>query len=252
MKRIILATIATAFVFFMGTSATLAQDGPPQFRPVEMWACSFRDGKDQEDMNDAYEYFAEEPGPAKYAAFQLNPFMVGNRTENFDFIYVGVWESGSEMGSHMTTYVGADSDANEAWDDTVDCTSLMFASTRIQGPSQNDNGDFVLTISDCNVEHNNSSDQAVGAISRFNDYRVANGVDIGTIVWFPVYGGGNAEFDFKLVNVFTGTQHLGDSFSWYADSQAFNVEGPMMRGVVDCDEARLYTGTTIMNNLQQN
>jgi hypothetical protein len=104
-------------------------------------------------------------------------------------------------------------------------------------------------VSDCNVSHGNSNGQAIGAISRFNEYRVDNGMEIGTIAWFPVYGGGEAEFDFKLLNVYTGPQHLGDGFSWYVDHQAYNVEGPMMEGVVDCDEARMYLGRTLMDSM---
>jgi hypothetical protein len=169
--------------------------------------------------------------------------------EQFDFIFIGVWESGSAMGADMATYLGQQNDASEAWDDAADCGSLMFASARIQVPEPNEDGTFLLTISDCNLGKGSSNGQAAGAIGRFNAYRVANGMEVGTFLWYPVAGGGDAEFDFKLVNAFAGPQHWGDYFSWYVDHEAYNVQGQIMDGIVSCDESRIYTGRTIMNNM---
>lgn len=248
MKRLFLAASIAAFTMSIGIPTSYGQEGGPQFRPLEMWACTFKDRKDQDDMDEAYAMFAD--GDAPYAAFQLNPYFVGDRREDFDFIFIGVWESGSAMGADMATYLGnADDEAGQAWDETVDCASLMFASTRIQAPQPGEDGTFVLAISDCNVGKGHSNGQAAGAIGRFNAYRVANGMEVGTILWYPVAGGGGAEFDFKLVSAFTGPQHWGDYFSWYVDHEAYNVQGQIMDGIVSCDESRIYTGRTIMNNM---
>ncbi len=110
----------------------------------------------------------------------------------------------------------------------------------------------MLTVSDCKVEHGNTAAQAVGAVSRYNDYRVANGVTIGTFVWFPLFGGGDAEFDFKLAQAYSGPRALGDSLQWTIDNAAYNVRNSISQGVVSCDEARVYNGMTIMNNISAN
>lgn len=246
MKRLLLAALSAAFALSMGIPTTYAQDGPA-FRPVELWACSFRDGKDQEDMNDAYAYFTD--GDAPYAGFQLNPYFAGNLTDNFDFIYLGVWESGSAMGADLASYLATGEEAAEAWNDTVDCSSAMYASTRIQAPQQTEDGNFMLAVSDCKVGKGISNGQAASAIGRFNAYRVANGMELGTILWYPVAGGGDADFDFKLLTTFTGAQQWGDYFSWYVDNEAYTVNDQIMEGIVSCDESRIYNGVTIMNNM---
>ena len=246
MKKVIIGT--AAFLLTIGMMPSQAQDGPPQFRPLEMWVCNFLDGRDQDDMDDVYEEIVEAEGDNAYAAFHLNPFIAGNLGQNMDFIYLGVWADGSVMGSDMSSYLGND---ETGWNETVDCQGLMFASNQIQAPAPpgDDGGPFVVLVSDCEIGHGQSGAQAVGAISRFNDYRVANGQDIGTIVWFPFLGGGEAEFDFKLVNAFPSAQQLGDYFKWSVDNAAYNVSNQMTEGIVDCDEARMYTGRTIMNNI---
>ncbi len=251
MKKITLAAIAAACTFLMGVNATFAQDGPPQFRPVEMWVCNFNDGKDQDDMDDVYEDFVEASGDTAYAGFQINPLFVSGE-QDFDFIYLGAWADGNAMGATLSG--SAYYDVDEAWDETASCpASLMYASTWIQTmEGGNDPGDFMMTVSDCNIAKGHSAGQAMGALSRYNDYRVANGATVGTIAWFPAYGHGGADFDFKLVNVFNDAQEFGDAFQWFTDNQAYLVLQDMMSGVLACDEARVYNGRTIMNNLQQN
>jgi len=245
MKKVIAGTIG--FLLTVCLVPAQAQDGPPQFRPLEVWTCGFKDGKDQDDMDDVYEDIVEASGDTAYSAFQLSPYFAGAFAENFDFVYLGAWADGSVMGSDMASYLGT---PDESWDETVDCQGFLYASNWIQPVQPPDNaGTAVVTVSDCDVDHGSTAAQAVGAISRYNDYRVANGMTVGTLVWFPVYGGGDADFDFKLVSVYSNAQHMGDAFKWSIDNAAYNVSNSMRAGIVSCDEARLYTARTIMNNI---
>lgn len=248
MRRLFISAVATVCLLSIGMTPTMAQDGPPQFRPLEMWACALNDGKDQDDMDDVYEDIVAAAGDTEYSAFQINPYITGSLGQNIDFIYLGAWANGNVMGADMASYIGNDDDG---WDDTVTCQALMFASNWIQMPANppNEDGTFMMSISDCNVDHGNTAAQAVGAINRFNDYRVANGLTVGTLVWFPLYGGGDAEFDFKVVSVFGGAQEMGDSFQWNVDNASYNMRNSLSEGVFGCDEGRLYTGRTIMNNI---
>jgi len=254
MKRLLLAASTAACTLLMGTSVTFAQDGPPQFRPIEMWTCSYAGRNDRDDLDSVYEGIVESAGDEAYAAWHLDPYFAGSRANDFDFFYLGAWEDGTTMGRDLTNYLANATDVGEAWDEALDCVAHMFASNRIQANPATDDGtgNFILTVSDCNVAHDSNPAQAIGALQRFNAYRVANGSTVGTFAWFPVYGDGEAEFDFKLAQAYADFQALGDAFQWSVDNQAYNVSDAMTQGVVDCDEARVYTGTTIMNNLSQN
>ena len=251
MRRLLTAAVTAACTLCMGISASFAQDGPPQFRPVEMWACSFNNGKDQGDMDKVYEDIVVESGDSAYAAFQLNAYFRSN--QEFDFLYLGAWADGSTMGAGIGTDMTGDTDAGEGWEETVTCpASLMFASTWINRPDNTGGGndDFIMTVADCHVAHGVSNAQAAGALRRYNEYAVANGSDVGTLLWYPAYGHGEAEFDFKLTNVYSDAQHFGDSFSWFTDNQAYNVRSDLLTGIVSCDSARVYSARTIMNNMQ--
>jgi hypothetical protein len=251
MKRLLLAAATAACTFFMGTGLSSAQDGPPQFAPVELWACDYRDGKDQGDLQAVLEDLVRLSDDTPTATRMLSPYLRGPQ-QAMDFIYIATWPDGSTMGRDVANYLENGSDADAAWEDTVDCSaSLLYARLMINQPSAepDDDDNFILTVSDCKVAHGRSTGQAIGAIQRYNEYRVTNGSDITTLLWFPVYGGGGAEFDFKQVHVYNDYQHLGDSFQWVVDNQAYQVDQDMTDGLVSCDEARVYIGNNISTTL---
>jgi hypothetical protein len=252
MKRSIRTALLAACTLLIGSPAIQAQDDGPAFQPLEMWACNFRDRKDQDDMDSVYEQLVDATGDAAYASWQLNPYFAGARVRDFDFLYLGAWSDGSAMGADLESYMADATEIGEAWDETVECGAMMFASNTIQDVPASDgegSGTFMLTVSDCKIAHGRTAAQAIGAISRYNDYRVANGSVVPTFAWFPVYGDGSAEFDFKLAQAYSGPQAMGDQFSWIVDNQSYNVENALTQGLVDCDEARAYVGRTIMDNL---
>ena len=250
MNKTILTAALAAWAALLAGPKAMAQDDGPMFVPLEMWACKFKDRKDQDDMDQVYRALANGPGNEGYSAWHISPYMVGDRVEQFDFLYLGAWNDGSTMGSGLTSYMQGGQDIDEAWNATVDCMASMYASNTIQSvPDGDSDGNFMLTVSDCKVADGSSGGQAIGALNRFNAYRVANGSTVPTFAWFPVYGGGGAEFDFKLVHAYSDAQNLGDEFSWYVDHQAYNTYNQITQGVVDCDEARLYNGRTLISGM---
>ena len=253
MRRLILAAVTALFTLCAGASVVFAQDGgPPSFRPVEMWVCNYKEDKDADDFGDAMEKLAESEGEQNYAAWTLSPFFV-NPNQDFDVLFLGAWGSGTAMGEAYAHYFAAGSDAQEAWNEAVDCpASIMYASYEIQPVPESTDGDgtFVLSVADCKVGHGVTNGQAMGALERFNDYAVANGSTVATFAWFPVWGAGESEFSFKLAQAFAGVEHLGNTFQWFVDTAAYNVNDDMTAGIVDCDAPRIYLGDTVMDNIQ--
>ena len=251
MKRILLAVSTAALTLSMSVSTAYGQDGVPQFRPVEMWACTFNDRKDQDDMDKVYEMYAGD-SDAAYSAWQLNPYFVGTLIQQFDFLYLGAWANNAAMGADLAGDFAGPGDVEEAWNEVATCGGLMFANLEIQGLPEGGGGGespFFMTVQDCKVGHGVGNGAAIGAISRFNDYRVANGLSIPTFAWFQTAGDGNSEFDFKLAHAYSDATAWGDAGQWFMENQAYLVRGQMTDGIVDCDEARVYTGRTLMDNM---
>ena len=221
MRKLLLSTAAAILVPFVGAGVATAQDegGPPNFVPVELYACSYNDGKDQDDFDGALEKMTDwmEDNPAEpYAAFRMCPVFAGN--PEFDFIYFGAWPNGSTMGRDNAAYFASADDALEAWNDAVDCASVLFASLNLKAPADDGDDDFMLSVSDCNVADGRSNGDAFDAIRAWGAYKEANGApDGGLWAWIPINGDGEEDFDFKLLTSHAGPVGFGDFWQWIVE-----------------------------------
>lgn len=250
MKTFIRTAIAAMLTLTAGMSGALAQENRPGWYPLEMWACSFKDRKDQDDIDAVYKMISKESS-APYGAWQMNPYMVGNRTENFDFIYIGAWSNGNVMGADIANLFSGQYASSAAWDQVVDCMASMYTGINIKPNPDEEDDHYFISVSDCNAEDGVSNGQAVNGIRRYGDYLEENGQSVGMHVWFPVHGGGDADFDFKLLYVYGGPEAWGDAWQWRVNNRANQARRDYMDGVVSCDESRLYSTRTLMNTMDQ-
>lgn len=222
-----------------------------------MRVCIYNDDKDSDDLDDAMGEMVEwmqGNDSAPYAAWTLNKFFTAADRE-FDFLCLGAWPNGSTMGKDISHYLSSAGDAIVAYGDVADCpTSFLFASLNVKEPPETDGqGDgFVVTMSDCRVAEGRKTADAIVAIREYGAYRDANGSPGGTYLWFPAYGGGAAEFDFKMVNTHASLEAFGDNYQWIVENAAYLKQGELLDGLVNCDVARAYAGDTVVNTIAGN
>lgn len=252
MKKLLVGATVAILVPIVGLGIATAQEeeGPPNFVPVELNACSYKDGKDQDDHDRALNLMTEwmeENDSEPYAAFRLFPAYAGD--PEFDFVYFGVWPDGATMGRDLRDYAASAEDAIEAWTDAVDCNSVMFASLQLRAPEGGGDGDndFMVSVSDCNVADGRSNSDAIDAIEEWGAHRDANGSPGGIWVWYPVHGDGDAEFDFKMLASHDDVVAFGNWWKFMVDTASYNVQNELYENLLECDVARLYNGETIIN-----
>ena len=93
---------------------------------------------------------------------------------------------------------------------------------------------------------------AIGALTEYGEYRNATGSPGGMWVWFPSYGNCDEDYDFKLANSYASVEAFGSNFQWNRDNQAYLKRSELFNGLLDCNVARSYTGTTLVNTLPTN
>jgi hypothetical protein len=253
MRKILVSFFAAVVVAITGINISFAQDGaPPNFTPVEMQACSFKDRKDSGDFDDAMTKMVkwmDDNNSEPYASWVLEKMYTGPDRE-FDFLYVGAWPNGSTMGKDITEYRATASAEIEAFADVADCpASLLYASMTIKDPPEGDlaRDGVVITMSDCKVADGRKVIDAVAAMRAYGDYRTENGSPGGTWLWFQVYGGADGDINFKLINSHTNVQALGNAFQWGVENAAYRKSGALMEGLVDCDVPRAYDADSVVN-----
>ncbi len=168
MRKILLTIVASLLLTLSGVGLSSAQDGSdvPNLVPIEVSVCSYNDRKDSDDYDKAagmMKKWMEDNDSEPYASFQLNPLYAGN--QEFDFVTIGVWTSGTSMGKDLAQWMSTAGDEIAALEDAVDCSgATMFTSLNVMQPPGDAPDSFVLTVRDCSVADGRSVRDALGAM----------------------------------------------------------------------------------------
>ncbi|MBT8071565.1 MAG: hypothetical protein KJO80_14120 [Gammaproteobacteria bacterium] len=66
------------------------------------------------------------------------------------------------------------------------------------------------------------------------------GSDAAIFHWFPVYGGGKEDFDYKWLEAHASMTEIGADFERYGNGGGWRVRGALMSHLVSCDSRRAY------------
>ncbi len=216
-----------------------------EFVPVETFTCNYVDGKGPEDLDEATAFWnkwADKNGLDNYYAITVTPIYHG--AETFDVGWLGVWPSGEGMGMSGDLWMAKGSEAAAKFAEVVDCaTHSNFATTRMKAPPDTDPDNFYLAFSDCDVRDAAAWDQVMEGMGKWSAYQAENGYENGTWMMFAAYGGGDEEFDFKLVESWDTMTDLGEAYDMYGTGGDWAVRGEMMGDSLSCDASRLYMAT---------
>jgi hypothetical protein len=248
MKRLSITLAIGGLVVAAGNFAA-AQDedqAEPAF-PVEIYSCSFNEGKGPKDTNAAaakWNAWADKRGMDDYSAWTLLPFYAGPN-QDFDILWLGTASNAKSLGRAQDDWLANGAEVRAEFDSVSPCNAHgNFAAVQFKAPP--DRGDAktaVLSFSDCNMaDGKNFSKDVAPALGAWAKYRESHDSKAGMWVLFPAYGGGGEEFDFKLVVSHANLEEQGSDWDQYSEAgwqKAEEIFGDML----DCDAARVYIAT---------
>jgi len=129
------------------------------------------------------------------------------------------------------------------FDSVTPCNAhSMFAAVNVKKPPERgDPSSVVISFSDCSVGDGKSmADDVFPALNAWGEFRSSHGSTAGMWVFFPVYGGGGEEYDFKAVTSNSNHAAAGADFDNYDPAKAREI---FPRGMLDCDSSRSYIAT---------
>ena len=255
MNKIGIAAIASALVLLSSIAYAQYAEELPSFSPVETYTCMYNEGMGPDDLDDAvdkWNKWMDKEGQTNYFASTLVPIYFGSET--FDFGWLGFYPTGAEMGAGSDHWLAKGGEHAANFAAVADCdTHTGFASTEVKAPADNgeeDDGQFILTFTDCKITAEDESTDILGAIGQWTAYATESGYKNGAWVMFPVYGGGGAEYDFKMVQGHDDLSSLGQDWDRYAKGDYIKA-GEFNPGLYDCDDARVYAGTVRRDMAQE-
>ena len=244
MRKILLMIMTTSLVTFVGTGSTMAQDDGMLVIPVELYACSYNDRKDSGDLDDVvdkWNAYMDKNGTDSYAAWTLTPDYYGPNQE-FDMIWMGAAKNAIAMGEGHDAWLAGNDGIAAEFTEVLSCAAHSnFASINHKALPDNDaSSTAVLTFSDCSYNEGATFDAVGAAMAKWSQYLTDAGSTTGIFHWYPVYGGGGEEFDFKWLQGYANHAELGADYERYGNGRGFETRRTLLSHLVSCDSARVY------------
>lgn len=244
MRKILISTLVTCVVLFAGSATVSAQDDGMLVIPVEMFTCSYnnRQGPDDlDDVIDRWNAWADRNAIDYYAAWTLTPYYFSPEQE-FDVIWLGAAKDAVALGRGQSLWLNGDHGLQDDFDEVVTCNGhFNYASINFKMPPDNVTPqNSILTFSDCTYEEGATFEALGAATTEWGQYLAEKGSTAGIWHWYPAYGGGGEEFDFKWLQAYTSLEELGADYERYGNGRGFVTRNRLLGHLVDCDSTRAY------------
>ncbi len=212
--------------------------------PVELYACNYHEGKGEADLNaaiDKWNAWADDQKENTYAAWTLNKWYYG-QDQDFDVLWLGAGTTSKALGKSQDDYLKNDAGLIEAFGSAVMCDAhVKMASVIHKEPPKGDTPkDSILTFSDCSYKEGATFAKLGVAMAEWSKYMSDNGSKAGIWHWYPVYGGGDEEFDFKWIEAHADLESVGSDFDIIGNGRGFEVYNRVLGHMIDCDSSRAY------------
>ena len=251
MNKLIISILSAAVVTLISAICVKAQDEDrmAKFVPTELFACDYREGKGPGDLDavvDQWNAYMDEREADSYRALTLTRQFFSPE-QNFEVLWLGAATDGNAYGQGRDDYHATGAESMAAFASVVDCNAHVgFASRAIKFPPNLDARppeNAVVTFTDCTIKEGATYDTVLEGLLAWGKTLDDNGSDAALYQWWPVYGGGDAEFDFKILGVYPSYASLGAEFDRVANDGLWRKRMELVGSQFDCNESRVYDAT---------
>ena len=244
MKNILISTLVSCVVFLAGSVTASAQDDGMLIIPVELFTCSYNDRQGPDDLDDVIEKWnawADRNAIDYYAAWTLTPYYFSPAQE-FDVIWLGAAKDAVALGRGQSLWLNGDHGLQDDFDEVLTCNGhFNYASINFKAPPDNATPqNSILTFSDCTFDEGATFAALGAAMGEWAQYLGEQGSTTAVWHWYPAYGGGGEEFDFKWLQAYANLEELGADYERYGNGRGFVTRGRLLGHLIDCDSSRAY------------
>lgn len=249
MKRILITIVTTLLTIGLAATPAMADSHAAMAaEPVEMFSCSYAEGKSGKDLDKVVTNFnrwADGVGMNDYTAWTLVPYYASPE-QDFDVLWLGHAPKAASLGMNQDKWLATGGKVQAEFDSVMPCDAhFNFASLMFKAPPQRDDppDNVVISFSDCNMADGmDFSEDIAPALKEWAKYRGDQGSTGGLWVMFPAYGGGDEDFDFKWVSGYRSLEEQGKDWDQYAEA-GWSKAGELFGGKLECDSSRVYLAT---------
>lgn len=229
--------------------AQVSADGMGKVVPVELYACKFQEGKNDVDLAAVIEQwnkFADDSDMDDYAAWLLTPFFYTTE-QDFDIIWLGAYRDGNAMGVGLQNWISNGQELGAAFAEVVDCGAhVAYSSAMYKAPSSGNVPESgFITMMDCKLNEGQRYTDIKAAELKWADHLATSGSKAAYYHWMPMFGGGDADFDYKVVFAYADFEEIGSDVEKFANGGGRDVSREVFGDIDECDDARVYVTRNI-------
>lgn len=244
--------VGVALLLSAGAAAAFAEEARkeatgPSFRPMELFACKFKEGKGMADLQQAnarYGAWLDATDQHGYWAFLLLPYYVSS-DQDFDFLWAGGWRTGADMARAIQRYVGEAAEVMAEYGKVMTCAEATnFAILDLsRAPSPPDSGP--VTFSNCTIQEGRKLPDALAAIDAWIAYGKEHGIASDNFLLFPTFGETHdAKYSFKWVTT-ASWDNWGKAYDQHGTGGGWLKAMDLFGGLLDCDSGRIYVSQRV-------
>lgn len=249
MKMPVIRACVAAFAWLLAAGTAVGQvseEGMGKVLPVHLYVCTYRERQGPEDLEKAiaaWSRYADDNDFENYAAWTLTPFHFGPE-QDFDVIWLGAYADGNAMGAVVDTWLATGDEIRAGFDKVVDCDAhVALASAMYKRPEAGTPESGVITMMDCTLNEGQEYDDIMAAEMKWAAHLTDTGSKAGYWHWFPTFGGGDADFDYKVVFAYPNFAELGADFERIANGGGRETSEETFGDIDECDDPRVYLST---------
>lgn len=249
MSRTIITIVSAGIFMLLSVGHVEAQDADrlAKFVPTELWACNYNEGHGPDDLDAVagkWGAYMDENEAESYAAWTLTPQYYTDE-QDFDVLWLGAWTDGNAMGQGRDNYHANGGAIMAEFVKVLDCGAHVgFVSRAYKLPPENDAGPqntAVITFTNCSMKEGATYDTVVAGLTTWAETFGASGSKSAIYQWWPAYGGGGErEFDFKLLGVHANHASLGADLELLGNGGLWRKRMELFDDQFDCDVSRVY------------
>ena len=245
MKNAILMTVGAAMLAALTTAPAHANDHMAA-NPVELYACTFRDGKGMKDLEKANDDFKKwaASNTSGHSAWMITPQFRSMEPE-FHVGWIGAYQSAEDFGASIDKWVNASGSVSQAYLDIVDCSHAMMASYTIGAPD-GPPGDGLVWFSRCSLEEDASFADAAASHAKVTGMMREMGAAGSSWLFMPGLGSADAEFDYYHVAAWPSYPAFANAWEAFVNGGGMAQSNAAQAGVTSCQSPNLYDAKLIL------
>ena len=241
----------TILCLLLSCSAFVSADdhAPSPFFPIEIYGCSFTDGKGLDDLltvGKKWSKWADKEIPQSGFAGVLTPYLYDSRNHDSDAYWMNISPTFETMGSTMDDWSEKGGKMQAQFDEvcTIDSHSLFFGQGIQQPKNQDNDSSGLMMVQLCEAKEGGSPEKMFAADAAMRAQQAKMGTETGMMRWFPVAGmAREIDFDFLMINFAPSMQAVGKNMDVFAKNMG-SMNDPY-EDIQDCASGEMFIGTPV-------